>query len=138
MVPGRCLPADLWLLRGATTCTMFTSSVISWCDNSPTGFGTRCGCDAWNLVHVYLAKNRGRCCKSAHSFSHSELGPHKEFTCTTRSLRSNLRTVGTSRWREHFASQHKSFLPHAVYILHNHGRFSSGQCGQRQSHEDKM
>ena len=23
MVPGRCLPADLWLLRGATTCTMF-------------------------------------------------------------------------------------------------------------------
>jgi len=27
MVQGRCLPADLWLLRGATTCTMFTTGV---------------------------------------------------------------------------------------------------------------
>ena len=32
--------------------------VISWCDNSPTGSGTSCGCDAWNLAHVYLARNR--------------------------------------------------------------------------------
>jgi len=109
MVPGRCLPADLWLLRGATTCTMFTTSVISWCDNSPTGSGTSCGCDTWNLAHVYLARNRGRCCKSAYSFSHSELGPHNEFTCTTRLLRSNLRTVGTSRWREHLTKSSITF-----------------------------
>jgi len=86
MVPGRCLPADLWLLRGATTCTMYTTGVI----NSPTGSSTNCGCDAWNRAHVFLARNRGRCCKSAHSFSHSELGAHNEFTCKTRSLRSNL------------------------------------------------
>jgi len=90
MVPGRCLPADLWLLRGATTCTMFTTCVISWCDNSPTGSSTNCGCDAWNRTHVYLVRNRGRCCKSVQSFSHSKLGAHNEFTCKTKLLRSNL------------------------------------------------
>jgi len=109
MVPGRCLPADLWLLRGATTCTMFTICVMSWCDNSSTGSGTNCGCDAWNRAHAYLARNRSRWCKSGHSFSHSELGPHNEFTCTTRLLRSNLRTVGTSRWREHWAKSSITF-----------------------------
>jgi len=109
MVPGRCLPADLWLLRGATTCTMFTTCVIYWCDNSPTGSGTSCGCDAWNRAHAYLTRNRGRCCKSGHNFSHSELGPDNEFTCTTRLLRSNLHTVGTSRWREHLANSSITF-----------------------------
>jgi len=90
MVLSCCLPADLWLLRGATTCTMITTCVISWCDNSPTGSSTNCGCDTWNRAHVYLARNRGRCCKSARSFSHSELGAHNEFTCSTRILCSNL------------------------------------------------
>ena len=43
MDPGRCLPADLWLLRGATTCTMFTSSVISkTCTNLRTTSSPQC------------------------------------------------------------------------------------------------
>jgi len=78
---------------------MFTTCVVSWCDNSPTGSG----CDAGNRAHVYLARNRGRCCTSGHSFSHSELGPDNEFTYTTRLLHSNLRTDGTFMWREHLA-----------------------------------
>jgi len=52
---------------------------------------------------MYIWPETGADAASLHSFSHSELGPHNECTCTTRLLRSNLRTVGISRWREHLA-----------------------------------
>ena len=69
MVTSSSLSADLLLVLGGTTCTMFVC-VISTCDNSPTGSGTRCWCNAWNQAHVYFTRNHSKCSKFGFSARH--------------------------------------------------------------------
>jgi len=78
IVPGRA-PEYLAFVPD-TTCTMFTIVAISLCANSPFGSWTFWGCDAWNLVPTYFARNLSRYTKLGHSPSHSELVPTSEFT----------------------------------------------------------
>jgi len=101
IVPG-CAPEN-WFLWAGTTCTNFTRVAISLCDDIPFGSGTVWGSDTWNLEPMYFAKNQGRCTKSGHNPVHSELYTANDFTWRFTTLRSDLRVVGTSRWREHFA-----------------------------------
>ena len=110
---GQWSPAELWLpvfcwwgVAQPAPCLPFV-----WSPSATTvPPDPRCGCDTWNLEHVYFARNYGKCSKTGHSASHSKLSPAKELTRRTRWLCSNsVCTVNPSRWQEQLAKSSITF-----------------------------